>query len=98
MNEQVIKTGLHSNPEELEGNFTSAYFYTPEAFEEDIWLSGFTLEALLALEGVAGALRDVEAVIHNEAKLKKLLGLLQALENEPSVLGVSPHILAVAQK
>ena len=93
-----IKTGLHSNPDAVEGNFTSAYFYTPEGLAKDIRSSGFSLEALLALEGLGSALRDVEAVTQNEVKLEKLLRLLRALESEPSVLGVSPHILAVAQK
>lgn len=94
----ILVSGKHNNPENLEGNFTTAYFHHPDEVDLEIKAAGFTLEKVIALEGVAGITRDACALLDNQEKLEKVLDLLRKLETEKNLMGVSPHILAVAKK
>ena len=94
--EYVLKTGVHQNPQRRTGLFTTAYFHRPEDLELEMEEVGLKLEALLGLEGPSRYLTDLDVTLADAEKTATLLNLLRTTEHEPSLLGVSPHILAVA--
>jgi endonuclease/exonuclease/phosphatase (EEP) superfamily protein YafD len=60
--------------------------------------AGLTVETVLAIEGPAGLAGDFEAWWSDPARRSRLLAAIRAVEQEPSLLGVSPHLMAVARK
>jgi hypothetical protein len=59
--------------------------------------AGFALEALLAVEGPAAMLPDVDAWLDDPHRRGVLMRALARVESEPELLGASPHLLAVAR-
>ena len=55
------------------------------------------LEKLLAVESIGGLLSDFEQTWQDGKRREKLLRFIRAIEEEPSLLGVSAHIIAVAK-
>jgi hypothetical protein len=55
-------------------------------------------EASLAIEGPAWLLANLDAQLADERTQAVLLKALAALEAEPTLLGVSAHLLAVARR
>ena len=94
--EHALETGVHQNPQRRVGLFTTAYFHHPEELKQEIEVAGLKLETLLGLEGPSRYLTDLDATLKDSQKTDTLLELLGTTEHEPSLLGVSPHILAVA--
>ena len=94
--EDDLRTGVHKNPGRRDNYFTTAYFHLPEELGQEIEEAGLKLEALLGLEGASRYLTDLDATLADAEKTATLLNLLRTTEHEPSLLGISPHILAVA--
>ena len=98
MNSAVIETGIYRNPERQEGLFTTAYFHHPKELREEIIEAGFGNVTLVGLEGPARYLRNFNEVWEDEQKRSNLLTMLRTVETERSLLGSSPHLLAIARK
>ena len=98
MNSAVIETGIHRNLERQEGLFTTSYFHLPEELREEVIEAGFEDATLFGLEGPARYLRNFDEVWDDEQKRANLLAMLRTVEAESSLLGSSPHLLAVARK
>ena len=94
--ESDLQTGVHQNPERRANYFTTAYFHRPEELGREIEEAGLQLEAFLGLEGPSHYLADLDATLSDAEKTATLLNLLRTTEKEPSLLGMSGHILAVA--
>jgi hypothetical protein len=52
----------------------------------------------LAIEGPFGWLQNFDEWWREPGRRERLLEICRALENEPSVIGTSAHILAAARK
>ncbi|HCT80727.1 MAG TPA: class I SAM-dependent methyltransferase [Micromonosporaceae bacterium] len=93
--ERNISTGLSQDPDNPpEGGFF-AYFHTLDEIREDLTAVGFTEITLIAVEGFGRLLGDLDQ------RLIEPSGLMQALrlaETEPSMLGVSAHVIGWARK
>ena len=92
-----LETGKHSNDTGDPRFFTTAYFHRPDELVEELETSGFTDVEILAVEGVSWAARDLDERIADPAKLEAALGLVRRLESAPSLLGASPHFIAIGQ-
>jgi ubiquinone/menaquinone biosynthesis C-methylase UbiE len=90
--------GRHYNPTGDPAYFTTAYFHRPEELAEECTTAGFTCEATLAVEGPAWLLPDLDAWLANGPRRDLLLAALASLEAEPTLLGVSAHLLTVARR
>jgi ubiquinone/menaquinone biosynthesis C-methylase UbiE len=93
--EAVLRDGGHANPERHEGWFTTAYFHVPDDLAREVRDAGFSLAALLAVEGVGQWLADRDDWLDDPARREALLRAIARVEAEPSLLGASPHLLAV---
>ncbi len=96
--EQDLIDGQHRNPTENPAYFTSTFFHHPDDIVSEINEAGLTLEKLLAVESIGGLLTDFEELWQDTERRKLLLKFIRAIEDEPSLLGASAHIVAVARK
>jgi ubiquinone/menaquinone biosynthesis C-methylase UbiE len=92
------RDGRHRNPTGDPAYFTTAYFHRPEELAAECAAAGLVHEATLAVEGPGWFLPDLDARLADERRRAVLLAALAALEAEPTLLGVSAHLLAVARR
>jgi len=96
-----LESGQHrepSTPSSSNANFTSAHVHTPLQLRRELSDAGFDVVQLLAVEGPLWLLAELDASWQNAEKKATLLQLLRRVEAEPSLLGTSAHIIAVARK
>ncbi len=93
-----IEDGQHRNPREVPGWFTTAFFHTGAELAAEVSQSGLILRALLAIEGPGSVLADDTALEADPAAWSSLLDMIERVESEPSLLGLSSHIMAVAHR
>jgi ubiquinone/menaquinone biosynthesis C-methylase UbiE len=93
-----LRDGRHQNPGRNPRWFTTAYFHRPEELPAEIEAAGFDLAALLAIEGPGVFLPDIDDWLDDASRRAMLLRALARVETEPSLLGASPHLLAVGRK
>jgi ubiquinone/menaquinone biosynthesis C-methylase UbiE len=96
--DQDLKDGQHRNPDNHPEYFTTTKFHDPDEFRAELEQAGFLDISLHAVEGFAGVIPDLEARMSDETRRKRLFADLQAIELEPSIVGSSPHIMAVSRK
>jgi len=92
------RDGRHRNPTGDPAYFTTAYFHRPEDLAAELAAAGLAHEATLAVESAGWLLADLDARLGDERRRAVLLAALAALEAEPTLLGVSAHLLAVARR
>lgn len=93
-----LRHGRHRNPTGDLAYFTTAYFHRPEDLAGECVAVGLAHEATLAVEGPAWLLPDLDARLADERRRAVLLSALASLETEPTLLGVSAHLLTVARR
>ena len=93
-----LRDGQHRNPKEHPAYFTTAYLHRPEEFKSEVKAVGFNLEGLFGIQGPAWLLQNLEEQWADPNYRERLLNIAGSLESEPSVIGVSTHIMAIARK
>ena len=93
-----LATGRHENPGKHPHYFTTAYFHKPEELCDEIQEAGFGGAQVLAVEGPVWSAAGFEAAWADPAQREALLGYLEKVEREPSVMGASAHFIAVGRK
>ena len=93
-----LRDGQHRNATERVDYFTTAYFHTPEELRAEVARSGLVVDGVYGLEGPAWILPDFAERWADARRRADVVRVARALESEPSVLGVSAHLLAVARK
>jgi ubiquinone/menaquinone biosynthesis C-methylase UbiE len=96
--EQDLDTGQHRNPTVRLDYFTTAYFHRPEELRHELAAAGFAVEGVFGLEGPGWMLQDFDRRWSNPRARADLLRVARALETEPSLLGLSAHLLAVGRR
>jgi len=96
--ERDLAEGQHRNPSRRRGYFTTAYFHHPEELQAEMETAGLRHEATLAVEGPGSLLPDLEERWHDPERRKQILMSVRWLEKEPTMIGVSSHMLAIGQK
>lgn len=95
--EQDLRDGQHRNPT-AKDYFTTAFFHLPQELTGEVREAGFDLVELLGVEGPAWLLPDLERRWADGEERERLLQAARAVEREPSLLGIHPHLLAVARR
>lgn len=96
--ERDLTDGQHRNSTNHPEYFTTAFFHDPKELEMEVTESGFLYEETLPIEGPLWLSSSVIANFSDQSKREQFLTLLHRLEQEPSLLGASAHLLAVARK
>ena len=93
-----LETGYHRNPTDNLKYFTDAYLHRPEVFSSEVTEAGFQHQATLAVEGPAWLFEAFESYWTDPDLRSVVLDLIRKVEAEPSILGMSAHILAIGIK
>jgi len=96
--EQDLRDGQHRNPTERLDYFTTAYFHRPEELAAEVRAASLALDGVYGIEGPGWILPDVAERMADAHRRASLLQVARMVETEPSVLGSSAHLLAVAQR
>ena len=96
--EHDLRDGQHRNPNEHPAYFTTAYLHRPEELESEIEAVGFDVEGLFGIQGPGWLLQNLEEQWADQNYRERLLTIARSLESEPSVIGVSAHVMAIARK
>lgn len=92
-----LDTGCHTNPTGELTWFTDAFFHKPEEFGSEVTEAGFQEVEVRAVEGVGWLLPDFDERWADDARRARLLEWVARTDREPSMQGVSAHLLAVAR-
>jgi SAM-dependent methyltransferase len=90
-----IDTGLSQDPARMADRSFWAYFHRPEELRRELTDTGLHDIGLVAVEGYAWLLGDLEARMANP---EPLLRAVRLTETEPSMLGCSAHIVGTATR
>jgi ubiquinone/menaquinone biosynthesis C-methylase UbiE len=93
---QDLASGQHRNQTDQLQYFTTAYFHRPEDLAAEVRDAGFPDVNVLAIEGPAWSPALFREAWNDAAQRQSLLEFLSLIEREPSVLGASAHLMAVA--
>jgi SAM-dependent methyltransferase len=96
--ETDVRTGQHRNPERRPDWFTTAFYHLPDLFAEEIRAARFELGGIIAVDGPGGYLSNLGWWLEDPDRRETLLTTIRRVESEPSLLGASPQLLAVARK
>jgi ubiquinone/menaquinone biosynthesis C-methylase UbiE len=93
--QQDLADGQHRSASKELPAFTTAYFHRPEELCAEVREAGFALDGLFGVEGPAWLLVDRW---DDDVARENILRVARLLEQEPSVVGTSPHFLAIGSK
>ena len=93
-----LETGYHRNPTDNLAYCTEAYFHYPEELCSELVESGFQHQSTLAVEGPTWIFESFENYWTDPDHRDIVLDLIRKIEAEPSIIGVSAHILAIGTK
>jgi ubiquinone/menaquinone biosynthesis C-methylase UbiE len=96
--ERDLREGEHRNPDRLPHLFTTAHFHHPDTLRAEISASGLDVVDLVGVEGLAGWLPHLADRWEDPEARELILYSARAVEAEPSLLGLSAHLLAVARR
>jgi ubiquinone/menaquinone biosynthesis C-methylase UbiE len=96
--ERDLLEGQHRNPTRRPEWFTTAYFHLPDELGQEVAEAGLRLDAVLAIEGPGGMLPDVRERLADPVRRERVLTAIRRVEAEPSLLGASFHLLAIAHR
>jgi SAM-dependent methyltransferase len=94
---QDLATGKHDNPDHQPGWFTTAYFHHPAELHAEAAGAGLTVRELVGLEGLPGWLPFSQERWDSPADRETLLDVARLVETEPSLAGLSGHLLLICE-
>jgi SAM-dependent methyltransferase len=95
---QDLKNGQHRNPTGEPKYFMDTFFHHPDELRREVARAGFTVTGIYGVEGPSWLLSDFDAWWDSLEYRDLLLRIARTLETEPSLLGASAHLVAVATK
>ena len=93
-----LETGYHRNPTDNLEFFTDAYLHRPRELNSELIEAGFQHQTTLAVQGPTWLFESVERYWMDPDQRAVVLDFIRKVEAEPSILGMSSHILAIGTK
>jgi len=90
--------GQHRNEQRRRGWFTTAFFHHPDELASEASDAGLTVRELVGVEGPAAYLAPLLDRWNDPAVREIALFAAAAVEREPTLLGLGPHLLVVAER
>jgi ubiquinone/menaquinone biosynthesis C-methylase UbiE len=91
-----LADGRHANPDNRPHWFTTAFFHHSDELRQEITDAGLEVVELVGVEGIAGWLPHLDARWRRDADRETILDATRLIEAEPTLLGMSAHLLAIA--
>lgn len=96
---QDLATGVHENPTGDPRWFTTAYFHRPEELPAEATEAGLVVRETVGVEGMGHWIKPLATAFDDgDARRDAVLDTARVIEAEPSLLGLSPHLLTVATR
>jgi SAM-dependent methyltransferase len=96
--EADLRDGQHRNPTHRPHWFTAAYFHRPEELHEEVAESGLEPLELVGVEGLPGWLSSLSSRWESATDREAILYAARTTEAEPSLTGLSAHLLMVCRR
>lgn len=93
-----LRDGQHRNDSGNIDYFTTAYFHRPDELGQELSAAGFEGVRVLGVEGAGWMVPDFAERWADPAMREDLMTTARAFEAEPSVVGVSAHLLAIGRR
>ena len=94
--DQDLRDGQHRNTTGNLDYFTTSYFHRPDDLLREIEAAGFRDTYVLGVEGPGWLLADLDERWNDDLLREDILAIGRRLEREPSIVGASAHLLAIA--
>jgi 2-polyprenyl-3-methyl-5-hydroxy-6-metoxy-1,4-benzoquinol methylase len=91
-----LEHGCHQNPNDRKGWFTTAYFHLASDLRAEAEEAGLQVDDVFGVEGLARWLPHLAERWESEDGRRTILDAARAVETEPSLQGLSAHLLLVA--
>ena len=96
--ERDVRDGQHRNTTGRLDYFTTAYFHRPDDLRAEALDAGLLVDGIFGVEGPGWLFQDVNVRLEDARRRADLLHVARMFESEPSVLGVSAHLLLVGRR
>ena len=90
--------GQHRNDVDETTYFTTSYFHRPDDLRAELVDAGFDDARVVGVEGPGWLMSDFDARWSDHVRRAELLRTALVLEREPSITGVSAHMIGLGQK
>jgi SAM-dependent methyltransferase len=91
-----LADGRHENPQQRPHWFTTAYFHRASDLRADAEESGLRVDDVFGVEGLAGWLPQLASRWESKEDRHTMIEAARVVETEPSLQGLSAHLLLVA--
>jgi hypothetical protein len=78
--------------------FTDAHFHSQEEIKEEFMSAGFSEFNTIAIEGFGWLVPDFTKRWNDEDARTKMLQYIKQTENDPTMIGISAHVMTIAVK
>jgi SAM-dependent methyltransferase len=95
--EHDLRGGEHRNPTSRLDYFTTAYFHRPDELRAEVADAGFDVDGVFGVEGPGWLLADVQERLEDDRRRGDLLRVARLFESEPSLIGISAHLLVLGR-
>ncbi len=96
--ERDLGDGQHRNPTGHPNYFTTAYFHHPLEIRGEFEDAGLVHETTLPVEGPGWLLADFDHKWRDAGRRQRILDAIRRIENEPTLLGASAHLLGIGHR
>lgn len=96
--QQDLQTGKHTNPVNNPMYFTDAYFHTQQEIKDEFTAAGFNHYNTIAIEGFGWLVPDFLNRWNDKVWKEKLLQYIRQTEKETLMIGISAHVMTIANK
>jgi SAM-dependent methyltransferase len=95
-----LESGEHRNGSGEQHWFTTAYFHHPAEIPAEVTGAGLVLDRVVLVESAVVMIQPerLAEILDDPQQRAELLDRLRAVEEEPSLLGSSAHLLAIAHR
>jgi ubiquinone/menaquinone biosynthesis C-methylase UbiE len=95
---RFLADGQYRNPTGDVGAFTTSYFHRPDDLAAEVADAGLRLDEIVGANGIVKLLLpDLSERLDDDAQRESVTGLLRLIEAEPSLLGLSQNLVAIAR-
>jgi SAM-dependent methyltransferase len=95
---QDLVDGQHRNPTGRPEYFMDTFFHHPDELRGEVAEAGFAGASVYGVEGPGWLVSEFDTWWENDEYRERILQLARAVEAEPSLLGASAHLMAVATR
>ena len=93
-----LEDGNHFRPDIYPDFIPRSYFHLPGGLRGEIEEAGFFFERMLAVEGPGWIVPNFDEMWSDESRRERVLKIVRAVEDHSDIMGMSPHLLAIARK